>query len=752
MKKLILSSFLVLCCLFSAHTLGDKSDAKGDSAVGENQVEKSIERLIGNLIRKNLRGNHYTNKKLDDGISENAFKEFIKKFDYSKQFFLAKDVKTLEKYKLVMDDQMISGNHKLLNETVQIYNKRVDELNAHREKVFKKKFNFNEDEVLELDPEKRKYAKSSKELFDHWRKVYKQAVLMKYIAVMEGQKELKEGKKDSKGKKEKAKTAKKDKKKGEDKILTDKEMREKAHKSVNEKYERFFTRLKKDDRTDHLEKFMNAMTNVYDPHTVYFPPKRKEDFDIDISGQLEGIGAVLQEDGAFIKVVRIVPGGAAWRQKGLEVNDVILFAAEAEGEPVDLVNMRVDDAVRYIRGKKGTEVRLTVKKADGSRKVIPITRDVVQVEASYAKGSIISHKDLGIKVGYIHVPKFYRDFNDPTKNCTRDVQMELNRLKKQNINGMILDLRNNGGGALQDAQEMSGLFIDKGPIVQVRGRDRIQVLADNNEYTKETPITYDGPLIVMVNRFSASASEILAGAMQDYDRAVIVGGEFTHGKGTVQAIAPLNMHPMFNLVSKDLGALKITVQKFYRITGASTQFKGVTPDIILPDPFGYAENREQDLDYSIPWDKVKPREYKKWDKFSYSLPILKKRSGVRVSKDDGFKKIQESVSYLTKRREDTKVSLNLKKVLKEDEENKKITEKLKNEKVDKKIIVSDFEQSLMAHENVRESDKKRWKKDFEKRKEDWVESLAGDPMIGETLFIMDDIINQVQGKKLSMVK
>jgi carboxyl-terminal processing protease len=737
MRKLFLS-FLVLSQFLSlSFVMADKS--MSTEAVTQEKVDKSVERLIGNLIREKLKKHHYTRKRLDDSLSEKAFDEFIKRFDFGHQFFLASDIKKLRKYRFQLDDQMISGEHKLLNETVAIYNKRIDELAAYRKKIFKKDFNFKKDEKLELDPEKRSFFKTTKELQDHWRKVYKQAVLNNYMSSLESQKDLKKEIKESKDKKEKKKKQKK--------IVSDKELRKKAHKSVNEKYERFFTRLKKDRRMDHLEKFFNAVAGVYDPHTVYFPPKRKEDFDIDISGQLEGIGAVLQEDGPYIKVVRIVAGGAAWRQKDLEVDDIILFAAEADAEPVDLVNMRVDDAVRYIRGKKGTEVRLTVKKADGSRKVVPIIRDVVQVEATYAKGSILNHKDLGIKVGYIHVPKFYRDFNNADKSCTNDVLMELKRLKKQNISGMILDLRNNGGGALQDAQDMSGLFIKSGPIVQIRSPNGTDVLADTNE-----DITYDGPLIVMVNRFSASASEILAGAMQDYKRAVIVGGEFTHGKGTVQVIIDFSQSPMMNFINKPLGAMKVTLQKFYRITGVSTQFKGVTPDIVLPDPMGYAENREQDLDYAIPWDTVAALSFNEWDKFSYKLPVLTERSHIRVGKNERFNKIVKSVNYLKKRKNDTEVSLNLNKLLKEDEANKKITESFKIEGENKNILVSNFEESLMAHENVREADKERWKKDFEQRKEDWVKSLTMDPMIEETLFIMDDIVRQRKGKKLSMVK
>ncbi len=737
MRKLFLSFLVLSQFLTLSYVMADKS--MSTEAVTQEKVDKSVERLIGNLIREKLKKHHYTRKKLDDSLSEKAFEEFIKRFDFGHQFFLASDVKKLRKYRFQLDDQMISGEHKLLNETVAIYNKRIDELAAYRKKIFKKDFNFKKDEKLELDPEKRSFFKTKKELQDHWRKVYKQAVLNNYMSSIESQKDLKKEIKESKDKKEKKKKQKK--------IVSDKELRKKAHKSVNEKYERFFTRLKKDRRMDHLEKFFNAVAGVYDPHTVYFPPKRKEDFDIDISGQLEGIGAVLQEDGPYIKVVRIVAGGAAWRQKDLEVDDIILFAGEADAEPVDLVNMRVDDAVRYIRGKKGTEVRLTVKKADGSRKVVPIIRDVVQVEATYAKGSILNHKDLGIKVGYIHVPKFYRDFNNADKSCTADVLMELKRLKKQNISGMILDLRNNGGGALQDAQDMSGLFIKSGPIVQIRSPNGTDVLADTNE-----DITYDGPLIVMVNRFSASASEILAGALQDYKRAVIVGGEFTHGKGTVQVIIDFSQSPMMNFINKPLGAMKVTLQKFYRITGVSTQFKGVTPDIVLPDPMGYAENREQDLDYAIPWDTVPALSFNEWDKFSYKLPVLTERSHIRVGKNERFNKIVKSVNYLKKRKNDTEVSLNLNKLLKEDEANKEITESFKIEGENKNILVSNFEESLMAHENVREADKERWKKDFEQRKEDWVKSLTMDPMIEETLFIMDDIVRQRKGKKLSMVK
>ncbi|MCP4915237.1 MAG: tail-specific protease [Oligoflexia bacterium] len=732
MKKILTSLiFLIVFIPTSLLSFSGGKDALFSSVAANNGREK----ILGLKIREALVNYHYRKLDINDDLSKKAFKEFIKKFDYGKQFFLQSDIKKLQRFEKDMDDMLANGDHQLLNSTVKIYEDRVKEADKMRKEIFKKPFTFDGNEELELDPDKRDFAKNKEQLKDHWRKVFKQSVLNRYVSYME---DAKEPKKDEK------KSAKDSKKKKKEKKLTDKEMRAKAHKKINEKYERFFSRLLKEDRNDYLEKFYNSVTTIFDPHTEYFPPRKKEDFDIDISGSLEGIGAVLQEDGPYIKVVKIVPGGAAWRQKDLEVDDIILYVGQGAKEPVDLVDMRVDEAVRYIRGKKGTEVRLTVKKADGSRKVIPIIRDVVQIGASYAKGSVIQHKDLGIKVGYIHVPKFYRDFENNIRNCSYDVMKELERLKKSNIQGMILDLRNNGGGALEDARLMSGLFIDKGPIVQIRDhQNMIKVEADTDGKT-----VYNGPLIVMVNRFSASASEILAGAMQDYGRAVIVGGEYTHGKGTVQAVLDLN-RGFYS--SGNFGAIKVTLQKFYRVTGVSTQYKGVTPDIILPDPFGYTENREQDLENSLKWDVVDSKPFTPWKKYSYNLSKLKKNSKKRVKKDKRFSKIKKSVEYLVERKNKTKVSLNLKKVLAEDEKNEKIAKSLKIEDENKKILVSDYEQSLRQHEKIQKGDEAKWKKEFEQRKEEWVKNLRLDPMLEESLFIMNDIVKDLKDQKIGLV-
>ena len=707
MKKIILYALLLSCPLILIH--------------GQYySKEQGKEKFIGNLIKESLEKIHYKKMKLGDEVSQKAFDEFLKNIDYSKNFLLQSQVDALGKYALDMDDQMLSGEHKLLDLAVKFIRERVKKADLVRKKIFKNQFDFDKKERLELDPEKRSYLTSEKEFEDHWRKILKYETLNRYLALIEESEEN---------------DGKNVEKKVTEKKMTDKEKRKKAHELVSKKYSVHFSKILKEQRFEQLEKFFNAVAEIYDPHTSYLPPRRKEDFDIDMSGSLEGIGAMLEEDGPYIKVSKIVPGGAAWRQKELQANDIILAVSEKGKEPVDLVGFRVVDAVRYIRGKKGTEVILTVKKVDGSRKRIPIVRDVVQVAASFAKSSILRHKKLNIKIGYIMLPKFYRDFGNGGKNCTEDVLAEINRLKKNGVDGIIFDLRNNGGGALEDARMMSGLFIKKGPIVQVKGHTgKIHVMHDSDNRTY-----YDGPLVVLVNRFSASASEILAGAIQDYNRGVIVGGAYSHGKGTVQTIVELNQGPFKTAFGGKLGALKITIQKFYRITGGSTQYKGIKPDIVLPDPLGYLENREQDLDHSLPWGRINALKYSLWNP-SYDVSRLKEMSAQRVQKNNNFQKIIKSVDHLVSRREDTEVSLNKDEVIATNKKTKNIIERYKLDSENKDILVSHYESSLRSYEKVLPGESKKWKEDFKERKKEWVETLRKDPFLEESLYIMNDMI------------
>jgi carboxyl-terminal processing protease len=693
------------------------------------------EKLIGNILKNALETYHYRGMKINDEVSQKAFQQYLKKIDGSKQFLTKSDIKELEAYQFQMDDEMVSGDYALIEKGNAVLKKRIALAEALRKEIFKKQFDFSGNETLELDPEKRDWVNDETKLKNNWEIVFKQATLNKYLSLIDEQTE----KPVAKGAKASTKTAKKIK---PEKKLTDAEMRTKAHESVSKRFAKIFERLGTQDRDDQLENFYNSITAVYDPHTAYLPSKKKEDFDIDITGKLEGIGAVLQEDGSFIKVVQIVPGGPAWRGKELEADDVILSVAQGAKESVDLTDMKVDDAVRYIRGKKGTEVRLTIKKANGSRKVISIVRDEIEVAASFAKSSVLQEKDTDTKVGYIQLPKFYRDFENSKINCTDDVRKEIERLKKVKVDAIILDLRNNGGGALEDARLMSGLFIGKGPVVQVRNHmGDVEVLQND-----DPAVLYDGPLIVLQNRFSASASEILAGAMQDYGRAVIVGGEFSHGKGTVQAVLDLNRGPLVSIFGETMGALKVTIQKFYRVTGASTQYKGISPDLVLPDIFSYVESREKDLEYSLPWDQIQPKPFTKWSKFTYNIPDLKAKSAARVKTNARLAKIIRNVDYLNKKKKETIVSLNLKKVQADEVVMKKMAEDLKLDEEDKNMLVTNFEDSLKAHENIRPGDMKKWAKDFTQRKEEWVKTIREDAVLGESVLIANDIVKTLKTK------
>jgi carboxyl-terminal processing protease len=440
-----------------------------------------------------------------------------------------------------------------------------------------------------------------------------------------------------------------------------------AMQKVRKKTNNYLNRLKKVTRQEHYNRYFDVIARSFDPHTNYMAPTSKEDFDIHMSGSLEGIGALLREDDGHIKVVRIIPGSAAETQGQLQAEDVIMAVSEKNDEPVDISAMSIREAVSYIRGPKGTEVRLTVTRADGARLVIPIVRDVVRLEETYVKSTVIEGKK-GHKIGYMKVPSFYRDFSagmDETKarNVTDDTRSELNKLKKEGISGLILDLRNNGGGSLSDAVSVSGLFLPDGPMVQVKNsQGMIRVLEDEDSNT-----VYEGPMIVLINQFAASASEIFAAAMQDYGRALIVGGAHTHGKGTVQALLDMNRNlPLLHLKKyEDLGALKVTIQKFYRVSGGSTQYKGVVPDVVLPSMLDYIETGEQYMDNSLPWDKVAAVAHSVWQGARFDLNTVQQRSHDYVAASKKFKKVKEESLKAKQRKEESVVPVFLAGVVKE---------------------------------------------------------------------------------------
>jgi len=652
-------------------------------------------KLILDIMKQSLKIYHYENHSFDNNFSEEVFKLYMEKLDYNKRFFLQSDIDNFATYKYKIDEAINDDDFAFFELTKNAYIERVTELDKYIKDALKKPFDFTKKEAIELDAEKRTYPKTKKELKNNWRQYLKYSVMTKLANKLEVQ--------------EKA-IADKD---TSVEIKTLKELEEKAREEVKKTYTDWYHRMTKINDKDLLKMYLNSITAVYDPHTSYFPPKDKENFDIHISGKLEGIGATLSQPNAYIKIVSIVAGSACWKQGDLEVGDLILKVAQGADEPVDVVDMRLDEAIKMIRGKKGTEVRLTVKKADGSIKIIPIIRDVVVLEETFAKSIIINDSVSNKKIGYIYLPGFYADFDDPNgRRCSIDVKKEIEKLKEENVSGIIVDLRNNGGGSLMDAIDIVGLFIDKGPVVQVRSRFAMpQVLED-----KKSGAIYKDDLLIMVNEYSASASEIMAAAIQDYGRGIIVGSKQTFGKGTVQRFIPFDRMTRGNEDLKPLGALKITIQKFYRINGGATQLKGVASDIVLPDAYSKLDMGEKDLDNPIAWDEIPKAEYEKYS-LNNNFSNIKEKSLQRIAADTSFTIIDEYSRYLKEARDKTLTSLNIEDYKKEQFEREEISKRFKN--ADRRVSGLNFyvpkADSLEIYSDTLKTEKaKRWIKDLKK--------------------------------------
>ncbi len=618
--------------------------------LADDEFDTNRARLLGHILQQQLSSKHYSEKATDDELSRSAFELYLNQLDFQKRFLLQSDVARLQEYRTEIDDAIRRGRLSLPQTGLEILNRRIAELQKLVEELLAEEIAVDVDESIETDPEKLEFVKTTSELRERWRKLLKFQILSRYIGLREDEVGV-----DEQG------TLKPVEAEQHEQLL------EQAQERVAKTNLNLFERMLQETPQDHYDRYLNAIARAYDPHTSYLPPTSKEDFDIQMSGSLEGIGATLREEDGFIKVVRVIPGSAASKQGQLAADDIILKVAQGEEEAVDITDTRIRDAVALIRGKKGTEVRLTVKKPDGRRLIIPIVRDVVEIEETFVKGTAIEDEQSGKTFGYIKVPSFYRDYSGKTdRNCTDDLREELRQLRQKNIAGLILDLRNNGGGSLADAVSVTGLFIDTGPVVQIRnsaGKKRI--LRDEDD-----GVEYSGPMIVLVNRFSASASEILAGALQDYGRALIVGDEHTHGKGTVQALLDLDRYAGLRGMKKymPLGAVKVTIQKFYRISGESTQEKGVTPDIVLPSRLDGLESGEKYLDNALPWDQIAAVDYRHWNNAAAQVGQLRQRSNTRIQRDEDFQEIISAADEAQQRREQSRQSLRLEQMLTEREQ------------------------------------------------------------------------------------
>lgn len=705
-KIVRISAIAILSISISIIVFASRS---GSGDEGNSELRRELLIKVVNFAIENA---HYNPGKIDDDFSKKVFDNYIKNIDFSKRFLLKEDINKLSEYKTLIDDEFLSSEFEFLDYSTEILEKRIDESQEYYRDILSKPFDFNLKEDVELDPEKKDFAANKAALKESWRKSLKYESMARIETMLEDQ--------------EKA-AAKSD----TVTILSFTQMEEKARGKILKRYDEWYHRMGQLNDDDRLSVYVNSIVGVFDPHTQYFPPRDKENFDIRFSGQLEGIGAQLTQKNEYVEVSRIIPGSPSWKQGELEVGDFIIKVAQGDDEPVDIVDMRLDDAVQLIRGKKGTIANLTVKKPDGTMKIISLVRDVVVLEDTYAKSAVIDNEQTNDKYGYINLPSFYVDFSQINgKNCYDDIKTELAKLADEHIDGLIFDLRDNGGGSLDDVVKIAGLFIKDGPVVQSMGKNE-----KHKTYTDfDSRIQYDGPIVVMVNAVSASASEIFAAAMQDYDRAIIIGGNSTFGKGTVQNFTELDrMVPKKPVDMLDLGSLKMSIQKFYRINGGTTQLEGVVPDIIVPDYYNYMEIGEKDMDYAMGWDEISPLTWDEWTP-SYDKNLIIELSKKRINSDTLFRLVDENGKRLEDIREETIVDLDFDDFKQLNTTREKEAEKYK--RIGKDTLDLDIS-GLRVDIAAAESDTSKTN-----RMEAWITDLKKDIYLLEAYHVLNDMKSQ----------
>lgn len=672
------------------------------------------------LISYVLSKGHYDPKNINDEFSGNVYKSYLTGIDARKRYFLKEDIEEFEQYEDQIDDQINAHKIDFFNLTYNKLQQRLEETKDYYPEILAKSFNFDEEEEIDTDYDKIDYASSKAELKERWRKQLKFTTLSTYY-------DLKS--------EEEAKAEEDETYKPKSDAELEKEARETTKSSLDEFYD-----LNEDlERKDWFSIYVNSIVEEFDPHTFYFAPRDKERFDIQMSGSLEGIGARLQKKMDNIKVVEIISGGPAWRSEELEVGDLIQkVKQEDEKEPVNIIGMPIDDAVDLIKGPKGTKVTLTVKKVDGTVEDITLERDIVEIEETYAKSAMVNKNDRNY--GLINLPRFYFDMEDAkNRTAASDIKKEIIELKKEKMDGLVIDLRNNGGGSLATVIDIAGLFIEEGPVVQVKsGTGEREVLTDDDD-----DILWDGPLVILVNELSASASEILAAAMQDYKRAIIIGSKQTYGKGTVQNVIDLNRW-MKNSDLGDMGALKVTTQKFYRVNGGSTQLEGVKSDVVVPDRYSYIDIGEKDMENPLPWDQIEPADYEEWDGYiDFDKTLAKSKKRMAESKQ--LQLIDESAKWISEQRNEDVYPLNYStyaQQIKENEELAKRFDSITDYKTDLSFVSLPYEQEMFKQDTTLQEKRTRWH-----------ENLSKDVYVEEAVNVLEDLSEGVERKsKLANIK
>ncbi len=674
------------------------------------------DKLLIEIITYVLEKGHYDPKNMDDSFSEKVYKDFLDNLDGEHRFFLAADIKSFEYYKNKIDDQIKNSEVQFFNLVYERFMERLQDVRGFYKELLETPFDFNVEETISLDYDDLPYPASMAEMKKRWRKRFKLAALSRFTDKKE--EELKKLEKDSSYV-----------------IQTDVEIEAETRELLLENNNSFFESNDDLERKDWFSLYVNTITELYDPHTVYFAPNDKDRFDMNISGQFEGIGARLQKRNQEVRIVEVISGGPVWRDKLLEVGDIILTVSQKDEAPVDISGMRLDDAVKLIKGPKGTQVFLSVKRVDGTIEEVIVTRDIIEIEETFAKSSLIKSGDKNY--GLINLPKFYVNFEDFTdRNSATDVKNEIEQLKSKNVDGIILDLRNNGGGSLKTAVDMTGYFIDEGPVVQVKSTGgKKEVLSDT-----DPEIVWEGPLVILVNEFSASSSEILAAALQDYKRAIIVGSKQTYGKGTVQNLVDLNRIMSSNTYG-DLGALKITTDKFYRVNGRSTQLEGVKSDILVIDRYAYVDMGEKDQDNPLSWDRITPAAYRPWGQMlNYDYAIANSRE--RLAQNGYLKLIDEQAQWIKSQQNDLEYPLSYDKYKAERDHDQAYVKRF--DKLDEFESEYEFQWLPEAGQQIPTED-------IVEKRERWQEQLKKDIYISEGVKVLEDLGTTIKTLKVAQL-
>ena len=666
-------------------------------------------------VKNTLSYLHYAPKPINDAYSQDVYKHYFEMVDASKRYFLQSDMDEFAKHKTKLDDYLNQGDLTFYKLTIDRLYQRVDEIDKITQDILSKPINLEEEETLILEPKLKKNATNAKELSAEWKKYIKYNILQE-MESLTAKEEIQKEKKDSVQKFNLKDTIKLE-------ILTPEQKRLKATEEVKDLITDTFRRFKKRNKMDWFTVYMNAYTEVFDPHTNYYSPKNKEDFDTQFTGKVIGIGAIIQEKRGYLYLGALTIGAPAWKSKQLSEGDKILKVRSKPNEdPVNVVGMLSDEAVRLIRGEKGTKVTLTVEKKDKTIKEVTMIREEVAIEDTFARSITVNSKD-GKKYGFINLPSFNADFaDDKGRNASDDIKNELIKLKAQNVQGIILDLRNNGGGSLTEVGDILGLFMNTGPYVQVKdGNGKIQTLKN-----KTSAPLWTGPLVIMQNELSASASEILAGAVQDYGRGVVIGSPQSFGKGTVQTFVDLNR---FLNTNDDFGSLKLTIQKFYRVTGESTQRKGIESDFKMKDFFTYAEIGERYDDYALAWDKIPAVPYQRMNYFT--AQALQKDMEARLMNNKAYQLVQESAQWKENLDKEESISLNL----------TKFNEVMKTRKaqIEKFKALDKFNNGLVFTLNPDEILREKKDEVFAKKSQNWKKNLQRDLYLQEAVTVIGEM-------------